>query len=337
MAHFTQLGLSGSPDKKPETNPQGKAQPNGSSKAQRAQSNSKKPTTKQKTAALVGSVIATSLLGVFLLESGCSKESDKAVAIATPNQTVASQPSATILTPPISAATPVPSQPPAKKKSRQRKLSASTYTNPAFGVSFRYPKSGSLKEGDEANLELDGLGPVEMNFVQPGGATISALELPRKIYAGTDFNMAFFNVSLNPKLTSAECEQFAFPQTGDPETGPVATSKTKVGATEFQTVEGFAEEEANQADVKYYHVFQNGSCYEFALGLETVAKVTPDEVKPDVKLAVKPVDRNEVFRRLNWILSTVRIQPLTKPEKTAPEVAIDTPSAPTTAVITEAH
>jgi hypothetical protein len=186
-------------------------------------------------------------------------------------------------------------------------------------------------------LELDGLGPVEMNFVQPGGATISAVELPRKIYAGTDFNMAFFNVSVNPKLTSAECEQFSFPQTGNPETDPVATSKTKVGTTEFQAVEGFAEEEDNQADVKYYHVFQNGSCYEFALGLETVAKVTPDEVKPDVKPAVKPVNRNEVFRQLNWILSTVKIQPLTKPEKTAPEVAVDVPTAPTNAVITEAH
>ena len=337
MTHFTQLGLSGSPDKKPETKPQGKTQPNGLSETQPAQSNPKKPTAKQKTAALVGCVIVTSLLGVFLLESGCSKESDKTAAIAPPNQTAVSQPSTTILTPPISASTPVASQTPAKKKSRQRKVLTSIYTDPTYGVSFRYPKNGSLKEGDEANLELDGLGPVEMNFVQPGGTTISAVELPRKIYAGTDFNTAFFNVSVNPKLTSAECNQFAFPQTEDPETDPVATSKTKVGSTEFHAVEGFAAEEDNQADVKYYHVFQNGSCYEFALGLETVADVTPDEIKPGVKPAVKPVDRNEVFRQLNWILSTVKIQPGTKPEKTAPEVADDTPPTPTTAVINEAH
>ena len=105
------------------------------------------------------------------------------------------------MTPPIPS-TPVASQAPAKKKARQRKLSASTYANPSYGVSFRYPKNGSLKEGDEANLELDGLGPVEMNFVQPGGTTISAVELPRKLYAGTDLNTAFFNVSVNPKLTS---------------------------------------------------------------------------------------------------------------------------------------
>jgi len=324
MAHFTQLGISGNPDKKPETKPQGKISPTQlpQGQGQRPNSNPKKLTGKQKTAALVGSAIASLLLAVFLLESGCSKESDKA-AIATPNQAVANPPLVPIS--PMTTSAPAATQPPAKKKSRQRKLSASTYTNPDYGLSFRYPKYGSLKEGDDANLELVGLGTMEINFVQDGGTTISSVELPRKLYAGTDFNAAFFNVSVNPKLTSEECEQFAFPLTLDPETDSVPTSKTKVGVTEFQTVEGFAGEENNQADVKYYHVFQNGSCYEFALGLETAEQTTPDETKP----AVKPVNRNEVFRKLNWMLSTVKIQPIATPGKTIPEVATETPTAPT--------
>jgi hypothetical protein len=313
MAHFTQLGLSG----KPEIS-NGKTSPN-----------TKQLTSKHKTATLIGSLFATALLGVFVLESGCSKESDKTATIATPNQTLASQPSAPIATMPISS--PAASQPPAKKKSRQRRLSASTYTNPAYGVSFRYPKYGNLKEGDKANMELDGLGPLETNFIQPGGTTISAVELPRKLYAGTNFNAAFFNVSMNPKLTAEQCGQFAFPETTDA-ADPVVSSKTKVGATEFSSVEGFAGEESNQADVKYYHVFQNGSCYEFALGLETTAEATldqtKDEVKPTIKPAFKPVNRNEVFRKLNWILSTVKIQPVAVPEKPVPEVAADMPGAP---------
>jgi hypothetical protein len=144
MTHFTELGLSGSPDKKPESKPQGKTVPNVSPETQHAQSNQKKSTAKQKTAALVGSVIATSLLGVFLLESGCSKESNKTATIAAPSQTVTTQPSTPVSTAPASTSTAVASQPPAKKKSRQRKLSASTYTNPTYGVSFRYPKYGSL-------------------------------------------------------------------------------------------------------------------------------------------------------------------------------------------------
>jgi hypothetical protein len=324
MAHFTQLGISGTPDKKPETKPQGKTSPNQSpqGQGQRPNSNPKKVTDKQKTAALVGSAIATLLLAVFLLESGCSKESDK-TAIAMPNQTVASPPPVPISPAAVATSMPVATQTPAKKNSRQRKLSASTYTNPDYGVSFRYPNYGSLKEGDDANLELDGLGTLEMNFVQDGGTAISVVELPRKLYAGTDFNAAFFNVSVNPKLTSEECGQFAFPLALDPQTDSVATSKTKVGATEFQTVEGFAGEENNQADVKYYHVFQNGSCYEFALGLETTEQ-SPDDTKP----AVKAVNRNEVFRKLNWILSTVKIEPIATPDKTIPEVAKGTPLTP---------
>jgi hypothetical protein len=332
MAHFTQLGLSGSPDKTQEVKPQGKIPPNVSLEGQYPQSNTKKASSTQKTAALVGSLIATALLGFFVFESGCSKESDKPAAIAAPNQTAVTQPPTPTSAVPISTPMPIASQPPAKKKSRQRKLSASAYTNSAYGVSFHYPKSGSLKEGDEANLELDGLGPVEMNFVQAGGTTISAVELPRTLFAGTDFNTAFFNVSVNPKLSSAECEQFAFPETR--ETDPVST-KTKIGSAELRAVEGFAEEENRQADGKYYHVFQNESCYEFALGLETVEPA--HETNSTVKPALKPVNRNEVFRRLNWILSTVKIQPVAAPGKTIPEVATDTSPSRTDAAMTEAH
>ena len=330
MAHFTQLGLSGSPDKRQEAKPQGKTLPNVSSETQRPRSSEKRCRDNRKTATLVGSLIATALLGVFVLESGCSKESNKTAAIAVPTQTVANQIPAPIMTTP---ATPVASQLPATKKSRERKLSASTYTNPTYGVSFRYPRYDSLTEGDEANLELEALAPLEMNFVQPGGTSISVVELPRKLYAGTDFDAAFFNVSVNPKLTSEECEQFAFPETDNPQTDPVTTSTTKVGATEFRAVEGFAGQENNQADVKFYHVFQNGSCYEFALGLETVAEGIPDESTP----AVKPVNRNEVFRQLNWILSTVKIQPMAAPEKLVPEVATGTSPDRTNTAITEAH
>jgi hypothetical protein len=327
MTHFTQLGLSGSPDKKPETKTQ-----TPSPKGPGSHSNEKPPTKKQKTAALAGSLIATALLGVFVFESGCSKESAKTSAIAPPNPTVASQPTAPIAT--VSTTiTPATSQPLAKKKSRQRKLTASTYSNPTYGVSFRYPKYDNLKEGDDANLELDGLGPVEMNFVQPGGTTITAVELPSRLYGGTNFDTAFFNVSVNPRMTAEDCEQFAFPETADTKADPVTISKTRIGPTEFHAVEAFAETESNEADVKFYHVFQNGSCYEFTLGLETASESSSDEPKPGVKL----VDGNEVFRQLNWMLSTVKIQPIAAPGKITPEVATDAPTAPTSAAMTEAH
>jgi hypothetical protein len=325
MAQFTQLGLSGRPERKVEVSTSPDTSRIGSN------NHTKKSVQRKKTAMLAGSALAGALLGVFLLESGCSKSSDKVAAISAP---ASYSPPAIIPTTPT--VTPTAVAPTPKKKTRQHKLAASTYTNPTYGVSFRYPKSDSLKEGDKADLELEGLGPVEMNFVQPGGMTVSAVELPSKSYSGTDFNSAFFNVSVNSKLTQEECEQFAFPQGS--ETDPVAPSKAKVGATEFQALEGFADENAKQADVKYYHVFQNGNCYEFALGLETNLEMP--KVEGQTVYAMKPVNHNEVFRQLNWMLSTVKIAPPVVQEKASPEVAAGastSPVLPASAAVTEVH
>jgi hypothetical protein len=329
MAQFTQLGLSGRPEKKSEVSNSQETSRIGSNNVAR------KSVQRKKTAMLAGSALAGALLGVFLLESGCSKSSDKVAAISAP---ASYSPPAVV--PSTLPATPAVVAPTPKKKTRQHKLAASTYNNPTYGVSFRYPKHDSLKEGDKASLELEGLGPVEMNFVQPGGTPVSAVELPGKSFTGTDFNSAFFNVSVNSKVTQEECEQFAFPQGS--ETDPVAPSKAKVGATEFQTLEGFADENAKQADVKYYHVFQNGSCYEFALGLETNLEMP--KVEGQTVYAMKPVNHNEVFRQLNWMLSTVKIMPPAVQEKASPEVAAEPsaspvvpPALPASAAVTEVH
>ena len=287
MAQFTQLGLSGKPE--------GKAAQNISNPRE------KKSSSNRTSAALVGASLAAAMLTAFLLTSGCSKGSSQPASTSNQAMPVAAMP-----TPSTAPATQPPEvKKPVHKASRQHKLSA--YTNPAYGVSFRYPKYYSLKEGEDANLQWDGLGPVEMNFVQPGGSTLTAVELPHGMYAGTDFSSAFFNVSVNPKLTSEQCGQFAWPETGSPDEEPLIPEKTKVGVTEFDEIQASAAAQMTQADAKYYHIFQNGMCYEFALGVETTAS-------DDAADGIKAVDRDQVFRKLNWILSTVKIQPVDVPE-----------------------
>ena len=109
------------------------------------------------------------------------------------------------------------------------------------------------------------------------------------------------SVSVNHAVTSDECAKFAFPQVS-PEAA--STAKAKVGALEFNEIESINREAPKQADAKYHHVFQNGGCYEFALGLDTSGDQTDGTTQ---------VDREKIFSRLEKILATVKIKPVELP------------------------
>ena len=55
-----------------------------------------------------------------------------------------------------------------------------------------------------------------MNFVQPGGVALAAVELPETTFANTDFSSAFFDVSVHKSLTADQCNEFALPQQKNP-------------------------------------------------------------------------------------------------------------------------
>ena len=90
-----------------------------------------------------------------------------------------------------------------------------------------------------------------------------------------------------------------------------------LGDLELRATEAVSGEGTRQSDSKYFHVFQNGACYEFALNVTTVAST---------RWLTKHVDRDKVFDRLEKILATVKINPVT------PEVTAETPATPPTPV-----
>jgi hypothetical protein len=315
MAQFTQLNLQGNSGSKPAPNPGFPSGPGGKTPPS-------KPPKKQhgtaKMVAIAGSLVAAALVTTLTLgTNGCSKSNKP--AIAAPSSPMAAIPQTTPVPVPLAAPTLAAAPKLVKRTSRQRTFT--TYKNADYGISFRYPKTYRLMKDDKANLEWAGLGPVEMNFVQPGGATLAAVRLPDGMYPGTDFASAFFTVAVNSKLPAKDCEQFAFEDGKHAAAGvseddmdqarPVEPTKVKTGAAEYTEAESTGGESMKHADAKYYHVFQNGACYEFALGLET--KVAKEDIKP--------VDSNAVFGKLNWMLSTVKIETAGVPAKTAPAVA----------------
>jgi len=362
--------------------------------------------------AIWGNINALAFAAVLIICSvavGCSSEKPKPISSNTEIPVTQSQiPGAQMPAPVMQA-----DNKPAPKKVVHKKPATVNYTDKTYGVAFEYPRRYAIETGNAAT-DLLTSSPVPMNFVQPGGVALAAVELPETGFANTDFSSAFFNVSVHKGLTADQCNQFAVPQpkvvamtetnpelkselkaeakqevpaqsnassetkpaptvaateaqgsasTASTETAvtqttsnqPAATesassqssasqpssspsgskdsgskdaiassvqsqidpqgSKLMLGDLELRATEAVSGEGTRQSDAKYFHLYQNGACYEFALNVTTDAS--------DNGL-VKHVDRDKVFSRLEKILDTVKINSI------IPEVTAETP-APTPA------
>src|SRR5690242_11580825 len=259
-----------------------------------------------------GRAVIAALLIVVAGMSGCSKAKSKEAVVSSSNQNSSTQ-AVALPAVPAPATTPQAIEPVKPKKVVKKRPSTVTYNDTNYGISLQYPRKYMLKTGEKAKLNADGI-EYPVNFVQPGGMTVAAIELPGNSYLGTDFYSAFLSVNVNRNLTSEQCEQFAEPAATTSEVATIsseqsqgesqsqvvandkATSPTKVSirGTDFSEVENTIE----KSDTKYFHTFQNGSCYEFALGLQTAELID----------GIDPVNRDEVFAKLEKVLATVKIK-----------------------------
>lgn len=314
-------------------------------------------------------LVFAAVLIICSVTVGCSSDQPKPVTAS--NQISMAQPQPQPMPAPIVQAE---SKPAAKKPVVHRKPATVNYTDKAYGVTFEYPRRYAIETGNAAS-ELVQTNAIPMNFVQPGGVALAAVELPETGFQNTDFSSAFFNVSVNKALTADQCTEFAVPQpkvivqsesapaavvTSNAEssndvakqdsapksdaqpiaaqtatnidrtntdqsnaaklsTGAASNSKLMLADMELRATEAVSGEGPRQSDSKYFHVFQNGACYEFALNVTTDA--SGDGL-------VKHVDRDKVFNRLEQILATVKINPIVAPEVSA---ETPTPAAPSEA------
>ncbi len=270
---------------------------------------------KQTIALFAGAALATALVGGLLLEtSGCSRENDTAVAILHPAALPLSSTPAPIQE--ASAAPTAASAPVAKKIVKKHRPTTLLYADKNFGVTFRYPKRYALKSTDSA--KPDATQQSSMNFVQPGGVDVVTVELPKNSYPGTDLASASFNVSVNPTLTGEQCSQFALLQPASTDKPAIQPAKMKLAGMDLEAIEAINGPETSQSDSKYYHAFVNGACYEFSLGLSTQAQAKDKDAEPqENEDPATPVDRALVFRRLQNIMATVKIESVAAPEVTA--------------------
>jgi hypothetical protein len=268
-------------------------------------------------------LVFAALLIICSLAVGCSSEKPKPEsstnqpAMTQPTPPIATSPAALPATPALQA-----TAKPVHKKVVRRVPPTVTYVDKTSGISFQYPRRYSLKTGDAAN-ELVSSDPVPMDFVQPGGVALAVVAVPESVYPNSDLASAFFNVSMNKALTAEQCGEFSVPQ-ANPATpvdhaasAPTRTSKLMIANMELRSSETLASQGSREEASKYYHVFENGACYEFALKVATTGAKTEGG---------KRVDREQVFQRLEKILATAKIAPAAEATASAPT----TPTAPET-------
>jgi hypothetical protein len=268
---------------------------------------------RQQKMAMIASFV---ILGLLLAVSACSKQSPKPALVGVSTPPLASAPSsitdlAGISATPAANSTEGPTaQASAKTKKAPKKRPADvTYTDPSSGVSFMYPRKFAIASGDKAQPQFAEMDAVPMNFVRPGGVPVARVVLPTTLYPGTDFATGFFSVNLNRSLSEQECPHFAFVDTSDADGEPIDAQKVKVGLPnglkEMEMTSEFEGNGTRQLETQYYHNYENRACYEYVLGLGTAGYGAKE---------VEPVNRDEVFARLEKILNTVKIQPVAHEE-----------------------
>jgi len=221
---------------------------------------------------------------VLFLAVSCSKKSDTAAKISAPSAPAVSNPA------PSTTAS-MPAEKPKKAVAKKHRPANATYVNGTYGVSFSYPHKYSLQAGGKNSTA-----PVQPNFLRPGAVQVAAVDMPDDSFPDTDFSSALLNVSINTGMSAEECAQFV-PNSKDAEAAKPTT--VKLGGNEFTELEQMNGETNRQSDLKYFHLFKNGACYEFALDVETSR--TADE-------ELAQVDRGKIFQQLEKILTSARIK-----------------------------
>lgn len=256
--------------------------------------------------AATAAATAVLALMVVLDFNGCSKSKNH-------NPQTASQNSSSQTPGPVVASQPAPSlenkvEAVVEKKKTIKRASTATYKNSTYGVSFRYPKTYTMLTPEKDSKESAWPDPVAMNFSDQGGVTLTTLVLP-----GTRAS-SYFKVSVDKNSTAEQCSKFATtPEQTETATNPpvdasddsIEPVKSNVLRVEFSK----AESVTDQSEARYYHHFENGACYEFALGVT------------DAPSTVKPVDHLQVFDKLERIMTTVKIK-----SEPAPAVAATEPA-----------
>jgi hypothetical protein len=172
------------------------------------------------------------------------------------------------------------------------------YRDAKYGVSFRYPRSYHLHEGnlEEGDSGMPYLELMSLRFVAFGGVRIATVVAPANSFPGTNFESNFWTISENQYLTEEECSRFdnAWPDQGE-------HSSKSIDGKQFEEADVFDGAMGHQFKATYYHGFVNGTCFEISDGVATGGLGMVEDMKP--------YPEKKVNDALDRILKTVKVRP----------------------------
>jgi hypothetical protein len=187
----------------------------------------------------------------------------------------------------------------------EKALQPAVYTSRKYGVAWQYPRNFVLRRGANAGLDLQGRNGAAAAFAGGDGVALASLVIPARVYPGTDFVKASLTARVNGKLSEQACAAFQIVDDGEEKAQDFPATQVTVGTTEFTTTEAVIDGDPGDSATtreRFFHVYENARCYEFAM------RVTTD-AGPERKASLH-VDAEEVFERLQEILTSVTIVPV---------------------------
>ncbi len=164
-----------------------------------------------------------------------------------------------------------------------------TFKSRDYGVSFQYPWQYAYLNAKTVATGDDSLKPKTDG--SDAQFTLARVEIPKGFYPDTNFDRAYFMLSLNQDLGEDEC----YATLG--EKNKLQTAN--INGVGFRWIESESGGHGGALNVRNYVAFANGNCYELEAGLKTQnEKGLAREVNPD-----------QVMSRLDSILNTVSIVP----------------------------
>lgn len=177
-----------------------------------------------------------------------------------------------------------------------------SYNNSKYGISFRYPKNYVVTE-DEKHwpCEPQPANEADDEASQPWRITLATASMSKEAYPGTGFREAFLDVSVNRVLTEGTC----IPDDRESLHGSSKINNLHYAWTPW---EGGVLNRGSGFSQSEYFTFANQVCYQITLYWDAVFSSDADNASPII-----PVDTDDVQRRLESILYTLQIHPVSSP------------------------